>query len=82
MTSSFVTVKIFNNSIDFHVAKSYLESAQIDCFGQNEFINQVYPLAGSTLGEIQLQVPADQAEEAIRLLIEGGFAKPEDYEAQ
>ena len=82
MTSSFVTVKIFNNSIDFHVAKSYLESAQIDCFGKDELINQVYPMASSAFGGIQLQVPANQAEEAIRLLIEGGFAKPEDYEAQ
>ena len=75
-----VTIKIFGNSTEFHMAKSYLESAQIECFGQNELINQVYPLASSAVSGIQLQVVAEQAEEAIRLLIESGFAKPEDYE--
>ena len=78
--TSIITVRILTNSADFHVAKSYLESAQIECFGQNELINQVYPLASSAISGIQLQVLSEQAEEAIRLLIEGGFAKPEDYE--
>ena len=80
MTSSFITVKTFTNSTDFHLAKSYLESEQIECFVQNELINQVYPLASNAVGGIQLQVPSKQAEEAVQLLIEGGFAKSEDYE--
>ena len=73
------TIKIFNNPTDFHMAKSYLVSAQIECFGQDEYINQVY---ANALGGVKLQVSSNQAEEAIRLLIEGGFAKPEDYEVK
>ena len=72
-----VTIRIFGNPTDFHMAKSYLESAQIECFGQNEYSNQVY---ANAIGGVKLQVSSDQVEEAIRLLIEGGFAKPEDYE--
>jgi hypothetical protein len=75
-----VTIRTFNNPIDFHMAKSYLGSAQIDCFGKDEYINQVNPFYTNAVGGIKLQVPSDQVEEAIRLLIEGGFAKPEDYE--
>ena len=75
-----VTIKIFNNPIDFHMAKSYLGSFQIDCFEKDEYINQVNPFFTNAVGGIKLQVPSDQVEEAIQLLIEGGFSKSEDFE--
>ena len=74
---SLVTIKVFNNSNDYNMAKAYLESADISCFAQNEFINQVY---ANAVGGVRMQVMEDQVEEAVALLIEGGFAKPEDYE--
>lgn len=76
----FVTVKIFNFPTDMHMAKSFLESNGILCFAKDEFINQVQPLYTQAMNGIKLEVPADQAEEAINLLIEGGFAKKEDFE--
>lgn len=76
-----VTIKIFNNSTDFHMAKAFLESAEIKSFSQGEYINQVYPLANNAIGGIQMQVAPEQAEEAVKLLIEGGFASEEEYEA-
>lgn len=75
----FVTVKIFNFQNDLHLAKSFLESEGIECFVQDELINQVYPLGTNALGGIKLQVEESQAEKAVQLLIEGGFAKQEDY---
>ncbi|NDV45783.1 DUF2007 domain-containing protein [Paludibacter sp. 221] len=75
-----VTIKVFNFQNDLHLVKSYLESEGIKCFAKDELVNQVYPMATNAMGGIKLQVPADQAEEAVRLLIEGGFAKEEDYD--
>ena len=76
----FITVKIFNFQSDLHLAKSFLESEGIECFVQDELVNQVYPLGTNALGGLKLQVPAEQVEKAVQLLIEGGFAKQEDYE--
>lgn len=75
----FITVKIFNFHNDLHIAKSYLESEGIECFVKDEYINLVNPFYTNATGGIKLQVMSDQAEEAVRLLIEGGFAKQEDY---
>ncbi len=74
-----VTIKVFNFRNDLYLAKSFLESEGIECFVKDEFINQVYPLGNNEFG-IKLQVHTEQAERAIGLLIEGGFAKKEDYE--
>ena len=58
------------------VAQSYLDDNGIYCFLKGELMNQSYFLANST----ELQVRSDQVEDAIRLLIEGGFATKEDFE--
>lgn len=75
-----VTVKVFNLQNDLHMAKSYLESEGISCFVADEYINQVYPLSSNATGGIKLQVPTDEAEQAVHLLIKGGFAQPEDFD--
>ena len=80
MTHEFITVKVFNFQNDLHLTKSFLESEGIECFVQDELVNQVYPLGTNALGGIKLQVPAEQVEKAVQLLIEGGFAKQDDYE--
>lgn len=75
-----VTVKVFNFHNDLHVVKSFLESEGIHCFVKDEYINTVNPFYTNATGGIKLQVPSGETEDAIRLLMEGGFARPEDYE--
>ena len=64
-----VTVKTFTQSSEFEMAKSYLESNEIECFGQDEILN----------GEVKLQVRSNQAKEAIKLLFDGGYLKAKDF---
>lgn len=78
--SELVTIKIFNLPTDFHMAKSFLESQGIACFAKDELTVQVNPFYTNALNGIKLQVPIEQAEIAVNLLIQGGFAKEEDYE--
>jgi pentose-5-phosphate-3-epimerase len=73
-----VTIRSFSQSIDFEMAKSYLESYGIKCFGQNEIINRAY--INLVDGGINLQVLPEQSEEAIKLLVAGGYLKEEDFE--
>ena len=73
-----VTIRSFSQSIDFEMVKSYLESYGIECFGKNEIINRAY--INLVDGGIQLQVRQEQAEETVKLLLEGGYLKAEDFE--
>lgn len=73
-----VTVRTFSQSIDFEMAKSYLESCGIDCFGRDEINNRAY--LANVDGGIKLQVLTEQAEEAVKLLFEKGYLKAEDFE--
>jgi len=77
MTNDLVTIKTSNIPGELSVAKTYLESNDIFCYLKDELINQVHPFA---MGGIKLQVKEDDAVRAVELLIEGGFAKKEDYE--
>ena len=73
-----VNIRTFSQSTDFEMVKAYLESMGIECFGRDEIINSAY--LANVNGGVKLDVRASQAEEAIRLLIEGGYLKPEDFE--
>lgn len=73
-----VTIRTFSQSIDFEMAKSFLESYEIECFGRNEVTNRAY--LANVNGGIKLEVRPEQAEEAVKLLIEGGYLKAEDFE--
>jgi len=73
-----VTLRSFNQSIDFEMVKSYLESFGIECFGQSEIINRAY--INLVDGGIKLQVRSEQAKEAMKLLFEAGYLKKEDFE--
>jgi len=73
-----VNIRTFSQSTDFEMVKSYLESMGIECFGRDEIINRSY--LANVNGGVKLDVRASQAEEAIKLLMEGGYLKPEDFE--
>ena len=72
-----ITVRSFTRSIEFEMAKSYLESFEIECFGQDAILNRDY---ANVNGGVKLQVRSEQAEEAIKLLMDGGYLKAEDFE--
>lgn len=61
------------------VAQSYLENYGIQTFLKDELFSQVYPWIQAS-GGIKLQVLEEDVMKAVELLIEGGFAKKEDYE--
>ncbi len=73
-----VNFRTFSQSADFEMVKAYLESMGIECFGRDEIINRAY--LANVDGGVKLDVRASQAEEAIKLLIAGGYLKPEDFE--
>lgn len=75
--SELITIKTSNIPGELSVAKSYLEDNGIYCFLKDELINQVHPYA---VGGVKLQVKEEDANSAAELLIEGGFAKKEDFE--
>jgi len=72
-----VTLRAFSLSTEYEIVKSYLESCGIECFGQDEIINRDYVNAN---GGMKLQVRVEQAEEGVKLLLEAGYLKPEDFE--
>ncbi len=76
--NNLVTIRSFSSSVDFEMVKAYLESMGIECFGIDEVINRSY--LANVNGGVKLKVREDQAEEAIKLLIEGGYLKSEDFE--
>ena len=73
-----VTLRSFNNATEYELAKSYLESAGIECYGKDELINWAY--LGNVDGGVKLEVREEQAEEAVQLLMEAGYLKKEDFE--
>lgn len=75
--SNFITVKASDIYNDVSIAKSYLEDRGIFCILKDELTNQVHPYA---IGGVKLQVSEEDVQEAINLLIEGGFSRKEDFE--
>jgi hypothetical protein len=76
--SNLVTIRSFSSSVDFEMAKAYLASMGIECFGIDEVINRAY--LANVNGGVKLKVREEQAEEAVKLLIGGGYLKAEDFE--
>lgn len=72
-----VTILSFSDPNRYEMAKNYLESEGFECFGKDEIMNRTYMT--NMIGGIMLQVDESVAQEAIQLLIEGGYATPEDY---
>ncbi len=73
-----VTIRTFSSSVDFEMVKAYLESMGIECFGRDEVINRAY--LANVNGGVKLEVREEQLEEAVQLLIDGGYLKKEDFE--
>ena len=76
MEESFVTVKTFTFPADVTIVQSFMEMRGIDIYMKNLVSNRL----SYTIGDIEMQVKSSDYELAKETLIEGGFAKPEDYE--
>ena len=73
--SQFITVTSFLLIQDAYMAKSFLESEEIEVFLKDELSTQVNPHYSNTFDGVKLQVIDSEAERALQLLIEAGYVK-------
>lgn len=76
MKRDFVTVKTFAYPGEVPVVQSYMEMCGIETYMKNLTANRL----AYTIGGIEMQVKTEDFERAKQALIDGGFAKPEDFE--
>ena len=69
----FQTVAVFTYPTDLFVAKSFLESQEIECFVRDEMTIQVHNFYSNAIGGIKLEVVEKDYEKARELLIQNGF---------
>ena len=75
MEKDFITVKTFAFPADVTIVQTFMEMRGIDVYMKNLTSNRL----AYTLGEIEMQVKRADFEKAKEALIDGGFAKPEDF---
>ncbi|HRZ96309.1 MAG TPA: hypothetical protein P5084_02035 [Paludibacter sp.] len=73
-----VTIRTFSSSTDYGMVQAYLESLGVECFPLDEVMNRAY--LANVNGGVKLQVRKEQADEAIKLLFDGGYLNEEDFE--
>ena len=72
MSSELVTVARFANSLEAHLAEMRLDAHGIDSIVVGESFAGLYQ--GSSMGSVEVQVSADKADEATKIL------KPQEQE--
>lgn len=75
MEEKFITVKTFTFPADVPIIQSFMEMKGIQTFMKNLTSNRM----AYSFGDIEMQVRSSDYELAKEALIEGGFAKPEDF---
>lgn len=68
-----ITIQTYTTAQQAYLAKSFLENAEITVFLKDELTAQVYNLYSTAVGGVKLQVPQSRAEEALKILEDGGF---------
>lgn len=76
MEEKLVTVKTFAYPGDVPIVQSYMEMRGIEIYMKNLTSNRL----AYTLGDIEMQVKSSDYEKAMEALIDGGFARPEDFQ--
>jgi hypothetical protein len=77
--SNLVTLLTFNFQHELAVVRGHLESEGIECFVQDELINQIQPFYANAVGGIKLQVKDSDFDLAMEIVKEAGYieeAKP------
>ncbi len=75
MEKDFITVKTFAFPADVTIVQTFMEMRGIEVYMKNLTSNRL----AYTLGDIEMQVKRADFEKAKEALIDGGFAKPEDF---
>ncbi len=75
MEEKIITVKTFALPANITIVQSFMEMRGIDVYFKNLFFNRL----AYSIGDIEMQVKSSDYEIAKAALIEGGFAKPEDF---
>lgn len=65
-----VTIKVFNESLQAHMLKSKLESEGIPCFLKDDNMVSVHPWASIALGGVKLQVKEVDVDKALLIIKE------------
>jgi len=68
MHESLITIATFFNQTEFLLARARLESANIECFAQNENMLRIAGWHSHILGGIKLQVRESDAQDAMTIL--------------
>lgn len=76
MEEKFITVKRFHFPSDVTIVQSYMEMRGIETYMKNLVSSRL----AYSLGNIEMQVKLSNYEMAKAALIEGGYARPEDFE--
>lgn len=66
-------IRTFNLPQDAYLAKAYLESFGIAVFLKDEMTVQVFNFYSPAVGGVKMLVPESQADEAEKLLVDGGY---------
>jgi len=69
----FQHIATFSYPSDLTIAKSLLESRDIECYVKDELTIQVHNFVSNAIGGITLEIPKDKYASARSLLIESGF---------
>ncbi len=70
-----IIISSFAQSQEAHYAKSLLEAEGIEVFLKDELTSQVCNHIGSAIGGIKVEVQADDADRAYRILVNAGCIK-------
>lgn len=68
MHETLVTIATFHSEPEFLLARTRLESADIECFVQNENMLRIVGWHSHILGGIKLQVREEDAQDALAIL--------------
>lgn len=76
--SKLITLRTFLDPSEQALAKAFLASEGIESYSKDSIMNRVYP--AQVFNGIELQVAEEDVEQAVVVLIQGGYLKKEDFE--
>ncbi|MBE6318595.1 MAG: DUF2007 domain-containing protein [Bacteroidales bacterium] len=68
MDDKLVTIRVFSDNTQAHIAQGLLEDNGVKCVLNNEIMSSVYPLTFTSIGGIKLLVNCDSVEIAEKIL--------------
>lgn len=71
--TNYIHIATFTYPSELTIAKSALQGNNIDCYIRDELTVQVHNFVSNAIGGIRLEVPVNQYEKAIKILVDSGF---------